>query len=122
MHIDELRDYCLSKKAVTEEFPFDEVTLVFKVMGKMFCLAGLERWERGEPSVNLKCDPQTALELREQYDGTVIGGFHSNKKHWNTIFTDRDMDTQELKKWIDHSYDLVVAKLTRAQKEDLKNL
>lgn len=122
MQIDELRDYCMSKKGVTEEFPFDAVTLVFKVMGKMFCLAGLERWERGEPAINVKCDPETAIELREQYDGTVIGGYHSNKKHWNTIFTDKDMHTQELKKWIDHSYDLVAAKLTRAQKEALKDL
>lgn len=122
MHIDELRDYCMLKKGVTEEFPFDEVTLVFKVMGKMFCLAGLDRWERGEPSINLKCDPVKAVHLREKYDGTVIGGYHSNKKHWNTIFTDKTMENQELKKWIDHSYDLVVAKLTRAQKETLKNL
>lgn len=122
MQIDELRDYCMNKKGVTEEFPFDAVTLVFKVMGKMFCLAGLERWERGEPAINVKCDPETAIELREQYDGTVIGGYHSNKKHWNTIFTDKDMHTQELKKWIDHSYDLVAAKLTRAQKEALKDL
>lgn len=122
MQIDELRDYCMSKKGVTEEFPFDEVTLVFKVMGKMFCLAGLERWERGEPAINLKCDPEKAIELREQYDGSVIGGYHSNKKHWNTIFTDKDMHTHELKKWIDHSYDLVAAKLTRAQKEALKIL
>ncbi|MBF4984029.1 MmcQ/YjbR family DNA-binding protein [Nonlabens mediterrranea] len=122
MHIEELRDYCLSKKAVTEEFPFDETTLVFKVMGKMFCLTGLDRWERGEPAINLKCDPETAIVLREEYDGTVIGGYHSNKKHWNTIFTDKAMEAIELKKWIDHSYELVVAKLTRAQKEDLKNL
>lgn len=122
MHIDELRDYCMSKKAVTEEFPFDESTLVFKVMGKMFCLTGLDRWERGEPAINLKCNPEKAIELREEYDGTVIGGFHSNKKHWNTIFIDKAMSTSELKKWIDHSYELVIGKLTRAQKEDLKNL
>ncbi|PQJ31119.1 MmcQ-like protein [Nonlabens arenilitoris] len=122
MHIDELRDYCMSKKAVTEEFPFDESTLVFKVMGKMFCLTGLDRWERGEPAINLKCNPEKAIELREEYDGTVIGGFHSNKKHWNTIFIVKAMSTSELKKWIDHSYELVVGKLTRAQKEDLKNL
>ncbi|GAK76812.1 MULTISPECIES: MmcQ/YjbR family DNA-binding protein [Nonlabens] len=122
MHIDELRDYCMSKKAVTEEFPFDESTLVFKVMGKMFCLTGLDRWERGEPAINLKCNPEKAIELREEYDGTVIGGYHSNKKHWNTIFIDKAMEASELKKWIDHSYELVIGKLTRAQKEDLKNL
>ncbi|WP_397301634.1 MmcQ/YjbR family DNA-binding protein [Nonlabens ulvanivorans] len=122
MHIDELRDYCMSKKAVTEEFPFDESTLVFKVMGKMFCLTGLDRWERGEPAINLKCNPEKAIELREEYDGTVIGGYHSNKKHWNTIFIDKAMEASELKKWINHSYELVIGKLTRAQKEDLKNL
>ncbi|WOI21989.1 MmcQ/YjbR family DNA-binding protein [Nonlabens ulvanivorans] len=122
MHIDELRDYCMSKKAVTEEFPFDESTLVFKVMGKMFCLTGLDRWERGEPAINLKCNPEKAIELRVEYDGTVIGGYHSNKKHWNTIFIDKAMEASELKKWIDHSYELVIGKLTRAQKEDLKNL
>ncbi|WP_405369999.1 MmcQ/YjbR family DNA-binding protein [Nonlabens sp. Asnod2-A12] len=121
MEIDQLRDYCLSKKGATEEFPFDEVTLVFKVMNKMFCLVGLEKWERGEKTINLKCDPDKAIELREQYDGTVIGGFHSNKKHWNTIYTDRDMPREELQQWIDHSYDLVVAKLTRKDKELLKN-
>ena len=121
MEIDQLRDYCLSKKGATEEFPFDEVTLVFKVMNKMFCLAGLDNWDRGSKSINLKCDPDKAIELREEYDGTVIGGFHSNKKHWNTIYTDRDMPREELQQWIDHSYDLVVAKLTRKDKELLKN-
>lgn len=120
MHIDELRDYCLSKKGVTEAFPFDEVTLVFKVMNKMFCLAGLDRWEKGEKTINLKCDPEKAIELREQYEGTVVGGYHSNKKHWNTIYTDRDLSQEELKHWIDHSYDLVVLKLTRKDQEFLK--
>ena len=120
MEIDELRDNCLSKKGVTEEFPFDEVTLVFKVMNKMFCLAGLEKWERGEKTINLKCDPEQAIQLREKYDGTVIGGFHSNKKHWNTIYT--DMPSKELQHWINHSYDLVVSKLTKKDKETLKNL
>lgn len=122
MFIDELQAYCSAKAGVTEEFPFDEVTLVFKVMGKMFCLAGLDRWERGEPSINLKCDPDKAIALREQYDGTVIGGYHSNKKHWNTIFTDRDMPVSELKQWIDHSYELVVAKLPRKDRDLLKTL
>ncbi|WP_213520966.1 MmcQ/YjbR family DNA-binding protein [Nonlabens sp.] len=121
MQIDELRDYCLSKKGVTEEFPFDEVTLVFKVMNKIFCLAALKKWERGEKTINLKCDPVKAIELREKYYGTVIGGFHSNKKHWNTIYTDRDMPPEKLKHWINHSYELVVSNLTRKDKEILKN-
>lgn len=122
MHIDELQDYCMNKKGVTAEFPFDEVTLVFKVMGKMFCLAGLDRFERGEPSINLKCDPEKAIALREEYDGAVIPGYHSNKKHWNTVLLDRDIPQQELRSWIDHSYELVASKLTRADKEILKNL
>jgi predicted DNA-binding protein (MmcQ/YjbR family) len=87
MQIDEIREYCLAKQGVTEEFPFDKVTLVFKVMNKIFCLAALEKWERGEKTINLKCDPKKAVGLREKYDGTVIGGFHSNKKHWNTVYT-----------------------------------
>ena len=66
--------------------PFDNDTLVFKVMGKMFMLLGLERWERGEPSINVKCDPQIAMELREQYDGVVTGAWHMSKTHWNTIY------------------------------------
>lgn len=122
MHIDELRDYCMAKPGVTEEFPFDEVTLVFKVVNKMFCLAGLEWWERGEPAINVKCDPEMAVKLREQYDGTVVGGYHSNKKHWNTIYVNRDVANDELLKWIDHSYDLVVAKLNRKNREILKTL
>ena len=73
MNIEEFREYCLSKKAVTEEFPFDEQTLVFKVLGKMFSLSGLEH----QPTTaNLKCDPERAIELREQYDGIIIRGFH----------------------------------------------
>ena len=122
MHIDELQDYCMEKKGVTAEFPFDEVTLVFKVMGKMFCLAGLDRFERSEPSINLKCEPEKAIALREEYDGAVIPGYHANKKHWNTVLLDRDIPQRELRSWIDHSYDLVASKLSRADKETLKNL
>ena len=96
-----------------ETFPFDDVTLVFKVMGKMFLLIGLERWERGESSINVKCDPQTAIELREKYDGVVTGAFHMNKKHWNTIYMNQSMADQEVFAWIDHSYDLVVSGLTK---------
>jgi len=80
MNIEEVRNYCLAKKAVTEEFPFDEKTLVFKVLGKMFLLSGLEHI----PSrINLKCDPEKAIALREEYDGLIYGGYHMNKKHWN---------------------------------------
>jgi predicted DNA-binding protein (MmcQ/YjbR family) len=122
MHIEELQDYCMTKNGVTAQFPFDEVTLVFKVMGKIFCLAGLDRFERGEPSINLKCDPEKAVVLREHYDGAVIPGYHASKKHWNTVLLNRDIPQKELRMWIDHSYDIVASKLTRAEKESLKNL
>jgi len=81
MNIEQIRYYCLSKKAVTETFPFDEKTLVFKVAGKMFLLCGLERIPH---EINLKCDPEKAITLREEYDGLIYGGYHMNKKHWNS--------------------------------------
>jgi len=115
MNIEEFREYCLSKNAVTEEFPFDEQTLVFKVLGKMFALSGLENQP---PRVNLKCDPERAIELRETYDGIIYAGYHMNKKHWNTIEIS-NLPQQLLFKLIDHSYDLVVAKLPKKLKEQL---
>lgn len=121
MHIEEFRDYCLAKKGVTEHFPFDEVTLVFKVMGKMFALAGLDRWERGETTINLKCDPERALELRATYEG-VNPGFHMNKKHWNTVTINSDVSDALGFELIDHSYELIVKGLTKKLKEELKAL
>ena len=115
MNIEELRNYCLSKPGVTEGFPFDETTLVFKVLGKMFALTNTD----GEFSMNLKCDPQKAIELREHYNA-VKPGYHMNKKHWNTIWPDDSIDDFLIYKWIDDSYDLVVSKLTKVQKEMLK--
>ncbi len=109
MNIEQFREYCLSKKGVTEEFPFDEVTLVFKVMGKIFALSGLERIP---PQVNLKCDPEWAIELREAYDGTIISGFHMSKKHWNTVELNQ-LPSNFMKELIDHSYDLVVKGLPK---------
>lgn len=103
MNIEELRDYCLTKKHVTEEFPFDEKTLVFKVAGKIFALIGLETFPS---AVNLKCNPVYALELREAYP-CVQPGYHMNKKHWNTIVYE-NFSEKLLKKLIDHSYDKVV--------------
>ena len=113
MQIDELREYCISKKAVTEHFPFDDVTLVFKVMNKMFALVGLERWERGEESINLKCDADKAQELRAEYEG-VNPGFHMNKKHWNTVtINTSDVSDDLVKELINHSYDLIVKSLPK---------
>jgi len=117
MHIEEFRTYCLAKPGVTESFPFDEVTLVFKVMSKMFALTGLN----GEQfTVNLKCDPERALDLREAYP-EIQPGYHMSKKHWNTIDFEGSLEDKMLMELIDHSYDLVVSKLKKAEKEALKN-
>jgi predicted DNA-binding protein (MmcQ/YjbR family) len=105
MNIEEFREYCLKKKDVTESFPFDESTLVFKVKGKMFALTDTE----DVFSINLKCDPEKAIDLREHYP-CVLPGYHMNKKHWNTVIIDSTVDGKLLKEWIDHSYDLVLKK------------
>jgi predicted DNA-binding protein (MmcQ/YjbR family) len=105
MNIEELREYCLSKKEVTECFPFDNVTLVFKVNGKMFALTNTD----GEFSLNLKCDPEKAIDLREHYP-CVLPGYHMDKKHWNTVIVDGSTDDKLLKEWIDDSYELVLKK------------
>jgi predicted DNA-binding protein (MmcQ/YjbR family) len=116
MNIEELRTYCLSKKGVTEEFPFDETTLVFKVMGKMFALTGLDD---EETMVNLKCKPDYAIELREEYSDDIFPGYHMNKQHWNTVNYNGGLKNHFVKVLVDHSYELVVAGLTRKQKQDL---
>jgi predicted DNA-binding protein (MmcQ/YjbR family) len=117
MNIEDLRVYCLSKKGVSESFPFDETTLVFKVMNKMFLLTDTE----DDFSINLKCDPVKAVELRERYP-SVRPGYHMSKKHWNTVFIDGSIDDGLLYKWIDDSYDLVVSKLTKALRERLAQI
>ena len=116
MNIEELREYCLSKKGVSEHFPFDETTLVFKVMNKMFALTDIEK----PFSVNLKCNPEIAIELREIYTA-VQPGFHMSKKHWNTIYIDGSIDDKLIYDWIDDSYDLVVNGLSKNLKEKLLN-
>lgn len=118
MNIETFREYCLSKKGVTEEFPFDEHTLVFKVMGKMFALSGLERLPM---QVNLKCDPERAIQLREEYDGAIFAGYHMSKVHWNTIILEQ-VPTKLIAELIDHSYALVVSKFTKKLKAELENL
>lgn len=118
MDIETFREYCLSKKGVTEGFPFDKSTLVFKVMGKMFALTGLEKTPF---SVNLKCDPDRALELRE-YHPEVTPGYHMNKKHWNTVNFSGSLSTNLKQELIDHSYDLIVNGLTKRLKQELENL
>ena len=107
MNIEDFRNYCLAKPNVIEDFPFDETTLVFKVCGKIFALTDLE----GEFSINLKCEPEKALALREQYS-CVLPGYHMNKRHWNTVIVDGRIDDTTLTEMIDDSYNLVVASLT----------
>ena len=112
MNLETYYEYCLAKKGVTEHFPFDEDTLVFKVGGKMFALSSLLQWEKGAPSMNLKCDPERAQELRAEYDA-IQPGFHMSKIHWNTIAVNQDVNDALLKELIDHSYDLVFKSLTK---------
>jgi len=118
MNVEEFRHYCLAKKGVTEEFPFDEVTLVFKVMGKIFAIVPLERI----PSqVNLKCDPERAISLREQYDGIIIPAYHMSKTHWNTLYFEQ-LPSKILAELTEHSYELVVANFTKKLKAALEAL
>lgn len=112
MNIENFYEYCLSKQGVTEHFPFDEDTLVFKVGGKMFALSSLSQWEKGEASINLKCDPGRALELREQYEA-IESGYHMSKQHWNTVTVGGDVDAAMIRELIDHSYVLVLKSLTK---------
>jgi predicted DNA-binding protein (MmcQ/YjbR family) len=114
MNIEKIREYCISKKGVTEEFPFDEVTLVFKVAGKMFALTNLD----GDLSINLKCDPETAIELREKYP-SVTPGYHMSKIHWNSISIDGSIPDKLILSWIDHSYDCVVKGLPKKLRQEL---
>ncbi|MBU2491882.1 MAG: MmcQ/YjbR family DNA-binding protein [Bacteroidetes bacterium] len=115
MDIDNIRDYCLKKKGVTEGFPFDEETLVFKVMGKMFCLTNLTP----PLNLNLKCEPEKAVELREHYN-CMHPGYHMDKKHWNTIEVNGIINPKLIYGWIDDSYTLVVESLTKKLKEELR--
>jgi predicted DNA-binding protein (MmcQ/YjbR family) len=109
MNVESFQSYCLAKAGVTEEFPFGDQTMVYKVMGKVFALASLDATPF---RFNLKCDPELALQLREEYDA-VLPGYHMNKKHWNTVLSDGSIKDQSLRQWIDHSYDLVVASLPK---------
>jgi predicted DNA-binding protein (MmcQ/YjbR family) len=115
MNIEEFRNYCLAKEAVEECFPFDEETLVFKVGGKMFALAALERLP---VSVNLKCDPDYALELREKYT-SVLPGYHTSKYNWNTIVLESELPDQLMRSLIDLSYNLVFEKLTKKVRQEI---
>jgi len=117
MDIETFREYCLSKKATTESFPFDETTLVFKVMGKMFALIPLDL---ENPKANLKANPERSIILREEYF-QIQPGFHMNKLHWNTIELETGLDDKLIIDLIDHSYDMVVAKMTKKLRAELED-
>ncbi len=116
MNVEEIREYCITKKAVTESFPFNETTLVFKVMNKMFCLLSLD-----DIRVALKNDPEKNIELRAHYSA-IIPGYHLNKQHWNTIELDGTVPTKLLVEMIDESYDLILKSLPKKTQEEYKNL
>jgi len=119
MNIEQIRDYCLSKPHSSEHFPFDEVTLVFKVAGKMFVLAPLDNWDKGKASLNLKADPNYSLELREAYE-SIQAGFHMSKKHWNSVYIYKgELQAKFIMELIDHSYDMVVKGLTKKMRLSL---
>ena len=119
MDIEQFRDYCLKKKGVTEEFPFDADTLVFKVLGKMFALIPLERWEQGEASISLKADPEYSQELRAEYH-SIRPAFHMNKTHWNTLYLhEGELELSLIMDLINHSYDMVVLNMSKKLKEKL---
>lgn len=117
MNAEDLRNYCLNKTAVTEGFPFGEPTLVFKVMDKMFALCDIDQFQ----FINLKCDPELAPELREQYSA-VEPGYHMNKKHWNSVYFNQDVSDQQILQWVDDSYDLIVSSLPKKMQAELKNM
>ncbi|WP_396170445.1 MmcQ/YjbR family DNA-binding protein [Flavobacterium sp.] len=121
MDIQQFYEFCLSKKGVTEHFPFDEETLVFKVGGKMFCLTSLKEWEKGTPSLNLKCNPERAEELRAEYEA-IIPGWHMSKIHWNTVAFNSDVSDKMMRELINHSYELVFNSLTKKIQAEINEL
>ena len=115
MNIEDLRNYCLAKKGVTEHFPFDDKVLVFKVLNKIFVLANIENFDR----FNVKCNPERAIELREMYQA-IEPGYHMSKIHWNTVFVNRDLPQKLVLELIDHSYDLIVESLPKKLRQTLE--
>ena len=115
MNIEEIRDYCLAKPGVTEDMPFGEDTLVFRVGEKLFLLTSLSQGDR----INVKCDPERAIELREQHT-EVQPGYHMNKRHWNTVHTNGNLTRKQICDMIDHSYELVMKSLPKNIREQIK--
>ncbi|MBP6090676.1 MAG: MmcQ/YjbR family DNA-binding protein [Crocinitomicaceae bacterium] len=115
MLLEEIYEYCNRKPFVSEGFPFDASTLVFKVGSKMFALLDVDHFD----SINLKCEPDQSIELREMYDG-IQPGYHMNKKHWNTVSANADVPNELLKELIDISYNLVFLSLTKKERHELE--
>lgn len=119
MNIEDFREYCLSIKGATESFPFDDTTLVFKVMNKMFAYIGLEPKD-GEFFANMKCDPERSIELRERYEG-IQPGYHTSKALWNSVYIERDLPDELIKELIQHSVDEVIKKLPKIRQREYYN-
>jgi len=117
MNLELIRDYCLSKKGVTESLPFDEDSPVYKVMGKIFLISNLTH----PYYINVKCNPEKAIELRERYD-SVKPGYHMNKQHWNSVYLDNSIEDKLIYEWIDESYKLVVKSLKKSLSDKLSKL
>jgi len=117
MNIEEIREHCIAKAGVEETIPFGPDILVYKVMGKVFLLCGLDNTPL---QFNVKCDPELAIDLRERFP-CVIPGYHMNKKHWNTIICDGSVSGKLVREWIDHSYELIVASLPKKDKAALES-
>lgn len=117
MDIIYFRDYCLSKKGATEDTPFDPNTLCFKVGGKIFAIIDIELFE----SVNLKCDPDHAILLREQYED-IVPGYHMHKKHWNTVFFNKSVPDSIILQLVEESYDLVFKSLPKKTQQEITAL
>ena len=119
MNIQQLYEFCQSKKGVTEHFPFDEDALVFKVGGKMFCLTSLKNWESGSPFLNLKCNPEKAIELRAEYEA-IQPGYHMSKAHWNSVYLNIDVSDKLVFQLINDSYELIFNGLTKKLQVQIK--
>lgn len=117
MNIEELRDYCLAKKGCTESFPFDENVLAFKVGNKIFGLTNIHSEQR---QINLKCDPERAIQLRQDFPEQILPGYHMSKKHWNTINYEQ-IPLSMVQELVDHSYNLVVQNLPKSTREQIQN-
>jgi len=117
MNLETVREYCLKKKGTEETFPFDDVTPVYKVMGKMFLLSGTEH----PPTINIKGTPENIIDMRERYEA-VSPGYHMNKTHWNTVTLDGSIPDKDIFEWIDNSYNLVAQGLKKADREKLEEL